>query len=204
MAPSVPRTRAAADLRMKQMALDNQSHMIRRLRAKLATKRRESAEINKGLEDKVSSLKRELQLQRCDNHSPRNTLVEAKKEHKSNQVGLEASHTIIAGLAEIGLCMSKKIERMRAKKQQARDRHLECHHKLQARIHQTEDMIQEQHLIIKALARIHQTEDMIQEQHLIIKALVEEKASLLQTIQGLQEDNGAPAPFDDEWEEEPE
>ncbi|KZV34562.1 hypothetical protein F511_27242 [Dorcoceras hygrometricum] len=47
-------------------------------------------------------------------------------------------------------------------------------------------------------------EDTIQEQHLIIKALVEEKASLLQTIQGLQEVNGAPAPFDDEWEEEPE
>ncbi|KZV52857.1 receptor-like protein 12 [Dorcoceras hygrometricum] len=47
-------------------------------------------------------------------------------------------------------------------------------------------------------------EDTIQMQHLIIEALVEEKASLLQTIQGLQKENGAPAPFDDEWEEEPE
>ncbi|KZV31058.1 hypothetical protein F511_16731 [Dorcoceras hygrometricum] len=53
-------------------------------------------------------------------------------------------------------------------------------------------------------ARIQEAEDMIQEQHLIIEDLVEEKAILLQTIQGLQEDNGAPAPFDDEWEEEPE
>ncbi|KZV36693.1 Acyl-CoA oxidase 1 [Dorcoceras hygrometricum] len=35
-------------------------------------------------------------------------------------------------------------------------------------------------------------------------ALVEEKDNLLQTIQGLQEANGAPAPFEDEWEEEPE
>ncbi|KZV25073.1 hypothetical protein F511_03563 [Dorcoceras hygrometricum] len=39
---------------------------------------------------------------------------------------------------------------------------------------------------------------------MIIEALVEEKASLFQTIQGLQEENGAPAPFDDEWEQEPE
>ncbi|KZV34664.1 hypothetical protein F511_10939 [Dorcoceras hygrometricum] len=72
---------------------------------------------------------------------------------------------------------------MKAKKQHARESHLECHHKLQA--------------------RIKEAEDMIQEQHVIIEALVEEKASLLQTIQGLQEDNGAPAPFDYEWEEEP-
>ncbi|KZV58177.1 hypothetical protein F511_34311 [Dorcoceras hygrometricum] len=39
MAPSVPRTRAAAALRMKQIALDNQSRMIRGLTTKLATKR---------------------------------------------------------------------------------------------------------------------------------------------------------------------
>ncbi|KZV19763.1 hypothetical protein F511_06294 [Dorcoceras hygrometricum] len=110
MDPSVPRTRAAAALRMKQIALDNQSRMIRRLRAKLETERRESVAI--------------------------------KKEHESIQVALEASHTTIAGLTEIGLCMSKKIERMKAKKQQTRE--------------------------------------------------------------GLQEDNGAPAPFDDEWEDEPE
>ncbi|KZV41290.1 zinc finger family protein [Dorcoceras hygrometricum] len=47
MAPSVPRTHAAAALLMKQIALDNQSRMIRHLRAKLATKRRESAAIKK-------------------------------------------------------------------------------------------------------------------------------------------------------------
>ncbi|KZV27126.1 hypothetical protein F511_32837 [Dorcoceras hygrometricum] len=175
MAPSVPRTHAAAALRMKQIALDNQSRTIRHLRAKLATERRDSAAIKEGLEKKVSSLERDLQIQRCDNHSLQNTvtlyhkdidrrifqLVEVKKEHKNKQVALEASHTTIVGLTEIGLCMTKKIERMKAKKQQARESHMECHQKFQ------------------------------------------EKASLLQTIQGLQEDGGAPAPFDDEWEEEP-
>ncbi|KZV58775.1 hypothetical protein F511_13904 [Dorcoceras hygrometricum] len=44
----------------------------------------------------------------------------------------------------------------------------------------------------------------MQAQHLIIEALVEEKDGLLQTIKGLQEASGAPAPFDDEWKEEPE
>ncbi|KZV17008.1 hypothetical protein F511_26892 [Dorcoceras hygrometricum] len=44
--------------------------------------------------------------------------------------------------------------------------------------------------------------DSMQAQHLIVEALVEEKDSLLQTIQGLQEANNAPAPFDDEWEED--
>ncbi|KZV18586.1 acyl-CoA dehydrogenase-related protein [Dorcoceras hygrometricum] len=151
-APSVPRTRAAAALRMKQIVLDNQSNLIRRLRAKLATERRETTAIN--------------------------------KEHEGNQVVLEASHKTIAGLTEIGLSISKKIERMKAKKQQARESHMECHHKMQA--------------------RIQEAEDTIQEQHLVIKALVEEKASLLQTIQGLQEENGASAPFYDEWEEEAE
>ncbi|KZV27129.1 hypothetical protein F511_31086 [Dorcoceras hygrometricum] len=119
MAPSVPRTCAAAALRMKQIALDNQSRTIRRLRAQLATERRESAAM--------------------------------KKEHESTQT---------------------------------RDSHQECHHKWQA--------------------CIQEAEHMMQEQHLVIEALVEEKASLIQTIQGLQEDNGAPTPFDDEWEEEPE
>ncbi|KZV24097.1 hypothetical protein F511_20227 [Dorcoceras hygrometricum] len=148
MAPVAPRTRAAAALRMKQIALDNQSHTIRRLRAKLATERRESAAIKEGLEKKVSSLERDLQIQRCDNHSLRNTvtlyhndidrrisqLVEARKEHKTNQIALEASHKTISGHTEIGLCMSKKIERMKAKKQKARESHMECHHRLQARI----------------------------------------------------------------------
>ncbi|KZV48810.1 hypothetical protein F511_09231 [Dorcoceras hygrometricum] len=119
MVPSAPRTRAAAALRMKQIVLDNQSHMIRRLRAQLATARREL-----------------------------DTITE---EHKANQIALEASHMTIAGLTEIGL----------------------------------------------------KAEDSMQAQHLIIEALVEEKDRLLQTIQVLQEANGAPAPFDDEWEEEP-
>ncbi|KZV20378.1 hypothetical protein F511_41654 [Dorcoceras hygrometricum] len=117
MAPSVPRTRTAAALRMKKIALDNQSHAIRRIRTKLATERRESGATKEGVETKVSSLKRDLQIQRCDNHSLRNTvtlyhkyidhrisqLVEAKKEHKTNQVALEASHKTIAGLTERGL-----------------------------------------------------------------------------------------------------
>ncbi|KZV52506.1 brefeldin A-inhibited guanine nucleotide-exchange protein 5 [Dorcoceras hygrometricum] len=152
MAPSVPRTRAAAALRMKQIALDNQSRTIRRLRVQLATERRGLATI--------------------------------KKEHESTQVALDASHKTIAGLTEIGLCMSKKIERMKARKQHFRESHLECHQKMQP--------------------RIQAAKDTIQEQYLIIEALVEEKASLLQTIQGLKEENGAPAPFDDEWEEEAE
>ncbi|KZV06977.1 hypothetical protein F511_45542 [Dorcoceras hygrometricum] len=117
MAPVAPRTRAAASLLMKQIALENQSRRIRRLRAKLVTERRESTAIKEGLETKVSSLERDLQIQRCDNHSLRNTvtmyhkdidhrisqMVEAKKEHKTNQVALEASHNTIAGLTEIGL-----------------------------------------------------------------------------------------------------
>ncbi|KZV39029.1 hypothetical protein F511_07976 [Dorcoceras hygrometricum] len=114
MAPSVPRTRAAAALRMKQIALDNQGRTIRRLRAQLATERRGLATMKKELED--------------------------------TQVALEGSHK----------------------------------------------------------ARIHEAEDSMQAQPLIIEALVDEKDSLLQTIQGLQEANNAPAPFDGDLEEEPE
>ncbi|KZV16287.1 hypothetical protein F511_35792 [Dorcoceras hygrometricum] len=90
----------------------------------------------------------------------------------------------IAGLTEIGLSRSKKIEKMKAKKQKTKENHVMCHQKFQA--------------------RIQEAEDSMQAQHLIIEALVEEKDSLLQTIQGLQEANDAPAPFDDEWEEESE
>ncbi|KZV33563.1 hypothetical protein F511_37166 [Dorcoceras hygrometricum] len=144
MAPSVPRTRAAAALRMKQIALDNQERTIRRLRAQLATKRR--------------------------------GLAATKKELEETQVALEASHKVIAGLTKIGLSMSKKIEKMKVKKQQVRANHVECHQKFQA--------------------RIHEAEDSMQAQHLIIEALVDEKDSLLQTIHGLQEANNAPAPFD--------
>ncbi|KZV30503.1 hypothetical protein F511_28126 [Dorcoceras hygrometricum] len=100
MAPSAPRTRAAAALRMKQIALDNQSRTIRRLRAQLATERRGLATMKKELED--------------------------------TQIALEASHKVITGLTEIGLSMSNKIERMKAKKRQAKEIHVVCHQKFQA------------------------------------------------------------------------
>ncbi|KZV41496.1 hypothetical protein F511_35717 [Dorcoceras hygrometricum] len=116
MAPSAPRTRATAALRIKQISLDNQDRTIRLLRAQLATERR--------------------------------GLAATKKELEDTQVALEASH--------------------------------------------------------KFQARIHEAEDSMQAQHLLIKALVDEKDSLLQTIHGLQEANNAPAPFDGDWEEEPE
>ncbi|KZV14665.1 hypothetical protein F511_41844 [Dorcoceras hygrometricum] len=80
--------------------------------------------------------------------------------------------------------MSKKNEKMKVKKQKVRANHVECHQKFQA--------------------CIHEAEDSMQAQHLIIEALVDEKDSLLQTIHGLQEANNAPVPFDGEWEEEPE
>ncbi|KZV23069.1 hypothetical protein F511_25111 [Dorcoceras hygrometricum] len=51
MAPSAPRTRAAAALRMKQIALDNQDRTIRRLRAQLATERRGLAATKKELKE---------------------------------------------------------------------------------------------------------------------------------------------------------
>ncbi|KZV35089.1 hypothetical protein F511_04394 [Dorcoceras hygrometricum] len=152
IAPSAPRTRAAAALRTKQIVLDNQGRTIRRLRAQLATERR--------------------------------GLATTKKELEDTQVALEASHKVIVGLTEIGLSMSKKIEKMNVKKQQVRANHLECHQKFQA--------------------RIHEAEDSMQAQHLLIEALVDEKDSLLQTIHGLKEANNAPAPFDGDWEEEPE
>ncbi|KZV39428.1 hypothetical protein F511_24132 [Dorcoceras hygrometricum] len=152
MAPFAPRTRAAAALRMKQIALDNQGRTIRRLRAQLATERRGLATMKKELED--------------------------------TQVALEASHKVIAGLIEIGLSMSKRIEKMKFKKQLAKANHVECHQKFQS--------------------RIHEAKDSMQAQHLIIEALVDEKDSLLKTIQGLQEANNASAPFDGYWEEEPE
>ncbi|KZV43251.1 hypothetical protein F511_09837 [Dorcoceras hygrometricum] len=152
MAPSAPRTRATAALRMKQIALDNQDRTIRRLRAQLATERR--------------------------------GLAATKKELKETQVALKASHKVITGLTEIGLIMSKKIEKMKVKKQLVKANHVECHQKFQA--------------------RIHEAEDSMQAQHLLIEALVDEKDNLLQTIHDLQEANNAPAPFDGDWEEEPE
>ncbi|KZV58691.1 hypothetical protein F511_29767 [Dorcoceras hygrometricum] len=56
MAPSLPRTRAAAALRMKQIALENQSHMIWRLSAKLSTERRESDATKKEHESNLVAL----------------------------------------------------------------------------------------------------------------------------------------------------
>ncbi|KZV17551.1 kinesin-like calmodulin-binding protein [Dorcoceras hygrometricum] len=165
MTPFVPRTRAAAAIPMKQIVLDNQSRTIRCLRAKLATDRRESAATKEGLENKLSSRERELQIQRCDNHSLRNmvTLYHKDIDRRISQLVEERKS-------------------IRAKKQQARESHLECHKKWQA--------------------HIQQAQSMIQEQHLTIETLMEENTSLLQTIQGLQGNNGAP--FDDEWEEDPE
>ncbi|KZV21951.1 hypothetical protein F511_09824 [Dorcoceras hygrometricum] len=98
MAPFIPRTRAAAAIRMKQLALDNQSRVIRHLRAKVETELRESAATKEELAKKVSCLEREFQLLRNDNCSLRNVvtlykdidrrtsqLVEAKNEYKSTK-----------------------------------------------------------------------------------------------------------------------
>ncbi|KZV24619.1 hypothetical protein F511_38190 [Dorcoceras hygrometricum] len=85
--------------------------------------------------------------------------------------------------SQIGLSMSKKIEKMKVKKHLVRANHVECHQKFQA--------------------RIHEAEDSMQAQHLLIEALVDEKDNLLQTIHDLQEANNARAPFDGDWEEEP-
>ncbi|KZV51505.1 hypothetical protein F511_14403 [Dorcoceras hygrometricum] len=214
MAHSIPRTRAAAALRMKQIALDNQGRTIRRLRAQLATERRGFATMKKEMEDTQVALEashkemapsiprtraaaalrmkqialdnqgRTIRRLRAQLATERRGFATMKKELEDTQVALEASHKVIAGLTEIGLSMSKKIERMKVKKQKVRANHVECHQKFQA--------------------RIHEAEDSMQAQHLIIEALVDEKDRLLQTIQGLQEANNAPAPFDGEWEEEPE
>ncbi|KZV20632.1 hypothetical protein F511_22046 [Dorcoceras hygrometricum] len=114
----------------------------------------------------------------------RRGLAATNKELKETQVALEASHKVIVRLTEIGLSMSKKIEKMKVKKQLVKANQVECHQKFQA--------------------RIHEAEDSMQAQHLLIEALVDEKDSLLQTIHDLQEANNAPAPFDGDWEEEPE
>ncbi|KZV19806.1 transmembrane and coiled-coil domain-containing protein 4 [Dorcoceras hygrometricum] len=67
-----------------------------------------------------------------------------KKELEDTQVALEASHKVIAGLTEIGLSMSKKIERMKVKKQKVRENHVECHQKFQARIGDWEEEPEEE------------------------------------------------------------
>ncbi|KZV38180.1 hypothetical protein F511_38365 [Dorcoceras hygrometricum] len=65
----------------------------------------------------------------------RRGLAATKKELKETQVALEASHKVIAGLTEIGLSMSKKIEKMKVKKKLVKANHVECHQKFQARIY---------------------------------------------------------------------
>ncbi|KZV43999.1 centromere-associated protein E [Dorcoceras hygrometricum] len=132
----------------------------------------------------LDSQDRTIRRLRAQLATQRRGLAATKKELEETQVALEASHKVIVGLTEIGLSMSKKIERMKVKKQQVRANHVECHQKFQA--------------------RIHEAEDSMQAQHMLIEALVDEKDSLLQTIHGLQEANNAPAPFDGDWEEEPE
>ncbi|KZV18052.1 hypothetical protein F511_35959 [Dorcoceras hygrometricum] len=64
MAPFVPRTRAAAAIHMKQIALDNHSRTIRRLRAKLATERRFSTIIREELDKKIISLRMSQKIAR--------------------------------------------------------------------------------------------------------------------------------------------
>ncbi|KZV45926.1 hypothetical protein F511_32305 [Dorcoceras hygrometricum] len=229
MAPSAPRTRAATALRMKKIVLDNQDRTIRHLRAQLATERRGLAVTKKELKETQVALEashkfiaglteiglsmsnkemapsaprtraatalrmkkivldnqdRTIRHLRAQLATERRGLAVTKKELKETQVALEASHKFIAGLTEIGLSMSNKIEKMKVKKQLVKANHVECHQKFQA--------------------RIHEAEDSMQAQHLLIEALVDEKDSLLQTIHDLQEANNAPAPFDGDWEEEPE
>ncbi|KZV22077.1 phragmoplast orienting kinesin 2 [Dorcoceras hygrometricum] len=107
---------------------------------------------------------RTIRRLRAQLSTERRGLATTKKELEDTQVALEASHKV--------------------KKQKVRANHVECHQKFQA--------------------RIHEAEDSMQAQHLLIEALVDEKDSLLQTIHGLQEANNAPAPFNGDWEKEPE
>ncbi|KZV52366.1 hypothetical protein F511_04971 [Dorcoceras hygrometricum] len=177
MAPSAPRTRAAAALRMKQIALDNQDRTIRRLRAQLAIERRGLAATKKELKETQVALEashkviaglteiglrmsknialdnqdRTIRRLRAQLAIERRGLAATKKELKETQVALEASHKVIAGLTEIGLRMSKNIEKMKVKKHLVRSNHVECHQKFQARIHEVEDSMQAQHLLIEAL-----------------------------------------------------
>ncbi|KZV46097.1 hypothetical protein F511_29785 [Dorcoceras hygrometricum] len=150
VAPSAPRTRATAALRMKQIALDNQDRTIRRLRAQLATERR--------------------------------GLAATKKELKEMQVALEASHKVITGLTEIGLSMSKKIEKMKVKKQLVKANHVECHQKFQARIHEAEDSMQAQHLLIEAL--VDENDSLLS--HKVITGLTEIGLSMSKKIEKMK------------------
>ncbi|KZV36013.1 Glycine-rich RNA-binding protein [Dorcoceras hygrometricum] len=157
MAPSVPRTRAAAALRTKQISIDNQSRTIRRLRVQLATERRGLATI--------------------------------KKEHESTHYNTKVfqNETMKSGKKEI-------------KKSVVHDKHIPSILFISLQL----PIVNYLHSMKTSEPKAQQRPKIRSKQHLIIEALVEEKDSLLQTIQGLQEANGAPAHFDDEWEEEPE
>ncbi|KZV43160.1 F-box protein [Dorcoceras hygrometricum] len=83
LAPSAPRTRAAAVLRMKQIALDNQSRTIRRLRVKLATERR-------GMKSK----KRHTRESHLECHHKWQARIQVVED------SLQAQHLIIEALVE--------------------------------------------------------------------------------------------------------
>ncbi|KZV18155.1 hypothetical protein F511_19106 [Dorcoceras hygrometricum] len=83
MAPFVPRTRAVAAIRMKQIALDNQSRMIRRLRAQLATERCVSAVIREELDKRAVNMSQELELVLKDNRGLRNSWRLCQDREKS-------------------------------------------------------------------------------------------------------------------------
>ncbi|KZV49585.1 phragmoplast orienting kinesin 2 [Dorcoceras hygrometricum] len=90
MAPSVPRTRAAAALRMKQIALDNQGRTIRCLRAQLATERRGLATTKKEVEDtqvalEASHKKFQARIQEAeDSMQAQHLIIEALVEEKDS------------------------------------------------------------------------------------------------------------------------
>ncbi|KZV36333.1 hypothetical protein F511_25133 [Dorcoceras hygrometricum] len=197
MAPFAPRTHAAAAIRMKQIALDDHSRTIRRLRAKLATERRFSSIIREELDKKIVSMDRELELVMKDNCGLRDSLriyqerektlhedivrritqlEELRMNHHANLVSLEGCHTTNAGLTEISLRLSQKIARLKAKKQYMRESHSLYHQQMQA--------------------TIQEIEGTVQEQALTIDALIDENTSLLQTIQDLQV--GGAIPLEDD------
>ncbi|KZV47469.1 hypothetical protein F511_32663 [Dorcoceras hygrometricum] len=165
MAPFVPRIRAAAAIRMKQIALDNQSRTIRCLRAKLSIERLFLTIIIEELDKKIVSMDRELELVMKYNCGLLDSLriyqerektlhedighritqlEELGRNHHDNLVALEGCHTTNAGLTEISLRMSQRIERLKEKEQYIRESHSSCHQQMQDRIQEIEGTVQEQ------------------------------------------------------------
>ncbi|KZV41735.1 peroxisomal biogenesis factor 6-like [Dorcoceras hygrometricum] len=122
MAPFAPRTRAVAAIRMKQIALDNQSRMNRRLRAQLATERRVSAVIREELDKRAVNMSQELELVLKDNRGLRNSwrlcqdrekslykdtdryiaqLADANSQNKEDKEKLETSQATIVQLSTV-------------------------------------------------------------------------------------------------------